>query len=116
MKNIHHMLLSFLYHLSLLISLPTSRTGAAIRKQAPVVVENLLAMINDKEMKAEYDGYSSCPVVTGYNKVILAEFVYGYEAEESFPIDQSKERRSMFFMKKQMLPMLYWNGMLKGTM
>ena len=97
-------------------SLPTSRTGAAIRKQAPVVVENLLAMINDKEMKAAYDGYSSCPVVTGYNKVILAEFVYGYEAEESFPIDQSKERRSMFFMKKQMLPMIYWNGMLKGTM
>src|SRR5690625_7642223 len=59
-------------------SLPTSRTGAAIRKQAPVVVENLLAMINDIEMKEAYDGYSSCTRVTGYNKVILAEFVYGY--------------------------------------
>src|SRR5699024_7999857 len=97
-------------------SLPTSRTGAAIRKQAPVVVENLLAMINDKEMKAAYDGYASCTVVTSYNKVILAEIFYGYEAEESFTIDQSKERSSMFLMKTQMLPMLYWNGMLKGTM
>src|SRR5699024_11009252 len=86
------------------------------KKASTCCRRNLLAMINDKEMKAAYDGYSSCPVVTGYNKVILAEFVYGYEAEESFLIDQSKERRSMFFMKKQMLPMLYWNGMLKGTM
>lgn len=97
-------------------SLPTSRTGAAIRKQAPVVVENLLAMINDEAMNGKYDGYSSCPVVTSYDTVILAEFVYGYEAEESLPIDQSKERKSMFFMKKHMLPTLYWNGMLKGTM
>ncbi|HLR81003.1 MAG TPA: FAD/NAD(P)-binding oxidoreductase [Bacillota bacterium] len=97
-------------------SLPTSRTGAAIRKQAPVVVENLLALLHDKEMTATYDGYSSCPVVTGYDTVMLAEFVYGYEAEESFPFDQRKMRKSMFLMKKYALPMMYWNGMLKGTM
>lgn len=97
-------------------SLPTSRTGAAIRKQAPVAVDNLLAMMNEKEMKATYDGYSSCPVVTGYDTVMLAEFVYGYEAQESFPIDQRKRRHSMHFLKKNMLPMMYWNGMLKGTM
>lgn len=97
-------------------SLPTSRTGAAIRKQAPVAVDNLLAIMNDKEMTAKYDGYSSCPVVTGYDTVMLAEFVYGYEAKESFPIDQRKQRHSMHFMKKNILPMMYWNGMLKGTM
>lgn len=97
-------------------SLPTSRTGAAIRKQAPVAVDNLLAIMNEKEMKARYDGYSSCPVVTSYSTVVLAEFVYGYEAKESFPIDQRKERMSMHFMKKSILPMMYWNGMLKGTM
>ena len=68
-------------------------------------------MMNDKEMTAKYDGYSSCPVVTGYDTVMLAEFVYGYEAKESFPIDQRKQRHSMHFMKKNILPMMYWNGM-----
>lgn len=97
-------------------SLPTSRTGAAIRKQAPVAVDNLIAMMNNKEMTEKYDGYSSCPVVTGYNTVMLAEFVYGYEAQESFPIDQRKHRHSMHLLKKNVLPMMYWNGMLKGTM
>lgn len=97
-------------------SLPTSRTGAAIRKQAPVAVDNLLAHMNKKEMTASYDGYSSCPVVTGYSTVMLAEFVYGYEAQESFPIDQRKQRHSMHMLKKNVLPMMYWNGMLKGTM
>ena len=39
-------------------SLPTSKTGAAIRKQAPVVVRNLLALIDNKPMKATYSGYT----------------------------------------------------------
>jgi sulfide:quinone oxidoreductase len=34
----------------LLVSLPTSRTGAAIRKQAPVLVENLLASREDRAL------------------------------------------------------------------
>lgn len=97
-------------------SLPTSRTGAAIRKQVPVLVENLIAVMKNKELTGSYDGYSSCPVVTGYDKVMLAEFVYGYEAQETFPIDQRIPRKSMFLMKKNVLPMMYWNGMLKGTM
>lgn len=97
-------------------SLPTSRTGAAIRKQAPVLVENLLATMKNKTLTASYDGYSSCPVVVSYDKVILAEFVYGYVAQETFPFDQRIPRKSMFLMKKNVLPVMYWNGMLKGTM
>lgn len=97
-------------------NLPTSKTGAAIRKQAPTVAENLLACMENKDMKKRYDGYTSCPLVTGYNRLVLAEFDYEKMEKESFPIDQSKERASMYFMKKSLLPILYWNGMLKGTM
>ncbi|WP_147535620.1 FAD/NAD(P)-binding oxidoreductase [Bacillus marasmi] len=97
-------------------NLPTSKTGAAIRKQAPTVAENLLAVMENKDMKQRYDGYTSCPLVTGYNRLVLAEFDYDKLAKESFPIDQSKERASMYFMKKSLLPIMYWNGMLKGTM
>lgn len=97
-------------------SLPTSRTGAAIRKQAPVLVSNLLAAINNQEMTAKYDGYSSCPLVTGYGKVILAEFDYDGKPMETFPFDQSKESRAMWILKVHLLPKFYWYGMLKGRL
>lgn len=97
-------------------NLPTSKTGAAIRKQAPVVAENILAMMDENRMDAKYDGYTSCPLVTGYNRLVMAEFDYDKNPMETFPLDQSKERASMYMVKKSLLPIMYWNGMLKGTM
>jgi sulfide:quinone oxidoreductase len=96
-------------------SLPTSKTGAAIRKQAPVVVQNLLASINNKPLTATYSGYTSCPLVTGYGKLVLAEFDYNNKRMETFPFDQRKERWSMYQLKTKVLPWLYWNKILKGT-
>lgn len=97
-------------------SLPTSRTGAAIRKQAPVVVANLLALINHKSLTGNYTGYTSCPLVTGYGKLVLAEFDYNNQPMETFPFDQSKERWSMYLLKTKVLPWLYWNKILPGKM
>jgi sulfide:quinone oxidoreductase len=95
-------------------NLPTSKTGAAIRKQAPVVVENLLALRASRALTGRYDGYTSCPVVTGRGKLIMAEFNYAKEPVETFPVDQRAERFSMYALKAYMLPRLYWHGMLRG--
>ncbi len=97
-------------------SLPTSRTGAAIRKEAPVLVANLLAFREGKPLAAKYEGYSSCPLVTGYGKLVLAEFDYDGKPAETFPVDQSKERYSMYVLKAHGLPRMYWHGMLRGRM
>jgi len=94
--------------------LPTSKTGAAIRKQAPVLVANLGAALRGQPLAASYDGYSSCPVVTGYGKMMLAEFDYDNQPAESFWFDQAQERYSMWLLKTQVLPRLYWHGMLRG--
>lgn len=96
--------------------LPTSKTGAAIRKQAPVLVENLLAQLHEKsaDSPASYDGYTACPLVTGYGKLILAEFDYDLKPQESFPFDQTRERWSMYQFKRRVLPAMYWKGILKG--
>jgi sulfide:quinone oxidoreductase len=102
-------------------ALPTAKTGAAIRKQAPVVVANILQRIKDGELsKEQYSGYSSCPLVTGYGKMLLAEFKYD-NVRDSDPLlsrmfDTSKPLWSMWILKKYMLPWLYWNKMMKGTM
>ena len=97
-------------------NLPTSKTGAAIRKQAPVVVRNVLAAMQGQPLPAKYDGYTSCPLVTGIGKLVLAEFNYKKEPDETFPVDQSKERWSMWILKRYLLPLFYWHGMLKGRM
>ena len=97
-------------------SLPTSKTGAAIRKQAPVVAENLMAAIAGRPLPASYDGYTACPVVTGYGKLVMAEFDYSKEPKESFPFDQNRERYSMYALKAYALPRMYWHGMLRGRL
>ncbi len=97
-------------------SLPTSKTGAAIRKQAPVLVKNLLDVMDGKKALAAYNGYTSCPVVTGYGKLVLCEFDYNNKPMETFPFDQSKERWSMYQLKRRVLPWLYWHKILQGKM
>ncbi|NDD04799.1 MAG: pyridine nucleotide-disulfide oxidoreductase, partial [Proteobacteria bacterium] len=57
---------------------------------------------------------SSCPLVTQVGKVILAEFGYDGTLMPTFPVDPSKERRSMWILKRYLLPWMYWEGMLKG--
>lgn len=66
-------------------SSPNAKTGAAVRKQAPVVVENIDAFIDGRPLRGSYDGYSSCPIVTSSHDMLLAEFDY----------DQTSRRRSL---------------------
>lgn len=94
---------------------PCSKTGAAIRKQAPVVVENLLAFLSKKLLIAKYTGYSACPIPTQYGKLMLAEFDYSNKPTMTFPFNQAKPRWSMWLLKKYVLPWLYWHKILKGT-
>ncbi len=94
---------------------PCSKTGAAIRKQARVVVENLLQLIANHPLTASYDGYSACPIPTQYGKLMLAEFDYSNKPKMTFPFDQAKPRWTMWILKTKILPWLYWNKILKGT-
>lgn len=115
-NTLQHVTFKNIFSLGDASSLPTSKTGAAIRKQAPVLVDNLLLFMEDKPLSAVYNGYTSCPVLTGYGKLILAEFDYSNTPTETFPFDQGKERYSMYLLKKYILPYLYWNKILTGKM
>jgi sulfide:quinone oxidoreductase len=102
-------------------ALPTAKTGAAIRKQVPVLVANIHQMMHNKQLASKkYDGYSSCPLVTGYGKMVLAEFNYKNEftpdpkLKQMLVFNSDKEHWRLWFLKKYMLPYLYWNKMLKG--
>lgn len=40
--------------------------------------------MENKELKAKYDGYSSCPVFVGDSKLMLIEFKYDNLPAETF--------------------------------
>lgn len=98
-------------------SMPNAKTAAAARKQAPVVAVNALQQLDGKGPRAGYDGYGSCPLTVERGKIVLAEFGYGGKLQPSFPtwlIDGTKPARLSWMLKADVLPWLYWNGMLKG--
>ena len=96
-------------------SSPNSKTGAAIRKQAPVVVDNIDAFLKSQPLRAKYNGYASCPIVTSSHAMLLAEFDYDLNLTPSIPLlDPTKPHRAYWYLKKYGLPFMYWNLMLKG--
>ncbi|ANI42826.1 NAD(P)/FAD-dependent oxidoreductase [Mycolicibacterium vaccae] len=98
-------------------SSPNSKTGAAIRKQAPVVAENIEAYLAGRPLTACYNGYGSCPIVTSADKMLLAEFDYDLNLTPWLPkslLDPTTPHRAYWYLKKHGLPFMYWNLMLKG--
>ncbi len=98
-------------------SMPNAKTAAAVRKQAPIVAVNALAVLDGKPPCCDYDGYGSCPLTVERGKVILAEFGYDGKLLPSFPewlIDGTRPRKLSWLLKSEILPWVYWNGMLKG--
>ncbi len=94
-------------------STPNSKTAAAVRKQAPILVANLLAQAAGTKLEEVYDGYGSCPLTTSLSTVMLAEFIYGGKITPSFRMDPFAEKRIWWQAKLYGFPALYWQ-MLKG--
>lgn len=96
-------------------STPNAKTGAAVAHQAPVAAANLLAVLRGKEPVAQYDGYIACPIVTGYDRMLLCELDYSGKPAPRLPaINTFKERYDMWLLKRYGLPWLYWNVLLRG--
>jgi sulfide:quinone oxidoreductase len=67
------------------------------------------------EPSAVYDGYASCPLTTGRNRMLLAEFDYTMKPHPTIPvIDTKKERNDMRLLERYGLPFLYWDFILRG--
>ncbi|KAH3853129.1 hypothetical protein DPMN_095651, partial [Dreissena polymorpha] len=95
-------------------NIPTSKTAAAVATQNKIVHRSMTEVMAGKAPTGGYEGYTSCPLITGYHSCILAEFGFDGVVLETFPIDQGKERRTMFHMKKDVMPQIYWQMLLKG--
>ena len=96
-------------------SAPNAKTAAAARKQAPVVAENVLSVLDGQGPRSIYDGYGSCPLTVERGRIVLAEFGYGGKLLPTFPfINAKKPSRLAWLLKEKLLPPIYWDLMLKG--
>jgi len=113
-NSLRHTKYANVYSLGDACSTPNSKTAAAVRKQAPVVVANIVRAMDGKEPEAGYDGYASCPLTTAYGKVMMAEFIYGGKVTPTLPLSPREERWVNWWIKVTGLPLMYWHYMLKG--
>lgn len=98
-------------------SAPNAKTAAAVRVQAPVAAENIIAVLDARAPRSVYDGYGSCPLTVERGKIILAEFGYGGKHLPSFPqwfINSYEPSRLAWILKERLLPGIYWHLLLKG--
>lgn len=115
--SLRHVRFENVFALGDVCSAPNAKTAAAARKQAPIVAENLIAVLDNRPLPATYDGYGSCPLTVEKGRIVLAEFGYDGKLLPSFPkwlIDGTKPSRLAWMLKERVLPPLYWHGMLKG--
>ncbi|PIO74645.1 pyridine nucleotide-disulfide oxidoreductase [Teladorsagia circumcincta] len=97
---------------SLLHIAPPCSTPPAVRECRELTDEKGWVDVDPKTLR--YDGYCSCPLVIGKHRAILAEFNADGQRMETTPLDQSKARRHPWFMKRYLMPFLYWGFLVKG--
>jgi len=96
---------------------PNAKTMAAVRKQVPVVAQNIIEARSSRTPDRGYDGYGSCPLTVERGKIVLAEFGYGGKLLPTFPqwaLEGTRPTRRAWWLKARILPDVYWHGMLKG--
>jgi sulfide:quinone oxidoreductase len=93
---------------------PNAKTAAAVRKQAPVVAENVISVLAGKGPRAVYDGYGSCPLTVERGNVLLAEFGYGGKLLPTFALNPAIPRRLAWALKVKRMPSISFDMMLRG--
>jgi len=96
------------------VGTPVGKTAASVKAQAPVVADNLVAVIEDREMPMEWTGYTSCPLITEQGQAMLVEFDFSLEMTPSFDfLNPFEPQWAPWFLKERMLHAAY-NAMLRG--
>jgi len=114
-KTLQHKKYSNIFAAGDCAGIPTRKTAAAARKQGPLLVENLISIIKGEKMTADYNGYSCCPVPIVDGKILMMEFGYaGVMPGLLNKLVGVRPSRIMHFIKKHVIPKMYWHAMLKG--
>ncbi|MBS1053374.1 bifunctional protein tyrosine phosphatase family protein/NAD(P)/FAD-dependent oxidoreductase [Gluconobacter kondonii] len=115
--TLQHVRFPDVFALGDVIGTSCAKTAAAVRVQAPVVATNVLAFLKHQGPVSEYEGYGACPLTVENGRIVLAEFSYGGKLAPTLPkwlLNGQKPTRLAWWLKKYIMPLMYWDGMLKG--
>tara|TARA_B100001063_G_C16769380_1_gene560608 strand:+ start:1661 stop:3130 length:1470 start_codon:yes stop_codon:yes gene_type:complete len=113
-ETLQHVKYKNIFSLGDIAAVPMGKTGGSVRKQYKVLVDNLVAAMEGKELTSKYAGYTVCPLITDIGKVMLAEFDWTKKPTPSFPLDPTQERYIWWLLKVYMLKPMTQYGMLSG--
>ncbi len=117
-KTLQHIKYKNIFSLGDGSNVPVSKTAASITVQAPVVVHNLVNVLNGKSPSAKYNGYSVCPVFTGDNRMLFTESLFGHP-HHSYLTSNMRPKWLYYFLTRHFMPIFYWllipRGMWYGT-
>jgi len=113
-ETLQHVKYSNIFALGDIAAVPMGKTGGSVRKQYRVLVDNLVSLMEGKELTAKFDGYTVCPLITDIGKVMLAEFNWTAQPTPSFPLDPTQERYIWWLLKVYLLKPMTQYGMLSG--
>lgn len=100
--------------------IPTSKAGSVVHFASEVVYENLLSAIENRPLKAQFDGHSNCYIETGYGKGSIIDFNYDTEPlPGTFPLPGVGpfgllQNTKMNHYGKVLFRWIYWHILLKG--
>lgn len=113
-ETLQHVKYDNIFAIGDIAAVPMGKTGGSVRKQYKVLVDNLVSVMEGKELTSKYAGYTVCPLITDIGKVMLAEFDWSKKPTPSFPLDPAQERYIWWLMKVYMLKPMTMHGMLSG--
>ncbi|WP_455757366.1 NAD(P)/FAD-dependent oxidoreductase [Sulfurimonas sp.] len=113
-ETLRHVKYDNIYAIGDIAQVPMGKTGGSVRKQYKVLVDNLVAQMEGKQLPAKYAGYTVCPLITDIGTVMLAEFDWTVKPTPSFPLDPTVERWVFWLMKVYALKPMTMYGMLSG--
>jgi len=119
-ETLQHVNFKNVWSLGDVAAVPMGKTGGSARKQYKVVVDNMIASMQGKNLESKYDGYTVCPLITNIGTVMLAEFNWASKPAgsgvnaASFPLDPTQERWIWWLLKVYALKPMTIHGMLSG--
>ncbi len=101
-------------------NLPTSKAGSVAHFASDILFENILSFIENRPLKAHFDGHANCYIETGFGKGSLIDFNYDTEPlPGTFPLPGIGpfgllKNTKMNHYGKIMFRWMYWHLLLPG--
>ena len=92
------------------------KTAATVKKSVPIVVENLLSVMQGKQPEVIFDGYTSCPLLVREGAALLVEFDYENNLTPSLPLIQPLQDSYFAWLLKYRLFKPSYMAVAKGRL